>query len=432
MKIIELIIDETDEQSGIEAISLVEQPAIESNFVALNKHEILLKEIDTDKRILMGPALIPDKSIYRRNDQGDEYYIYFSQNTVRKASELFFKKSNHRNATFEHKDRINGVTFVESWIVENKDKDKTALYGMDVPVGTWMVSAKIDDEELYKKAKAGEVKGFSIEGYFADRYEMSKSNDAKEEIVEALRDLLEVKAASYSDYPDAVSNNAKRGIELNKKNNNKCATQVGKVRARQLANKEPISEATIKRMFSYLSRAETYYEKGDTNDCGYISYLLWGGKAGKRWAESKLKQIEKLAEVGPRGGVKRSKKAPKSDTPNKNPKGKGSAKGDASTSRGAVVSKADEESLKKKSTEFNERYKDKLGYGANVGSLKTVFQRGLGAFNTSHSPKVKSAKQWAMARVNAFLYLLKNGRPQNPKYTGDYDLLPAKHPKSNK
>ena len=432
MKIIELIIDETDEQSGIEAISLVEQPAIESNFVALNKQEVLLKEIDEDKRILMGPALIPDKSIYRRNDDGQEYYIYFSQNTVRKASELFFKKSNHRNATFEHKDKINGVTFVESWIVENKDKDKTALYGMDVPVGTWMVSAKIDDEQLYQKAKSGEVKGFSIEGYFADRYEMGKRNDAKEEIIEALRDLLEVKAESYSDYPQGVSNNAKRGIELNKKVNNKCATQVGKVRAQQLANREPVSVATIKRMYSYLSRAETYYEQGDQNDCGYISYLLWGGKAGKRWAESKLKQIEKLAEVGPKGGVKRSKKAPKSDTPNKNPKGKGSAKGDASTSRGAVVSKADEESLKKKSTEFNERYKDKLGYGANVGSLKTVFQRGLGAFNTSHSPKVKSAKQWAMARVNAFLYLLKNGRPQNPKYTGDYDLLPAKHPKSKK
>ena len=293
MKIIELIIDETDEQSGIEAISLVEQPAIESNFVALNKQEVLLKEIDTDKRILMGPALIPDKSIYRRNDDGQEYYIYFSQNTVRKASELFFKKSNHRNATFEHKDKINGVTFVESWIVENKDKDKTALYGMDVPVGTWMVSAKIDDEELYQKAKSGEVKGFSIEGYFADRYEMGKRNDAKEEIIEALRDLLEVKAESYSDYPQGVSNNAKRGIELNKKVNNKCATQVGKVRAQQLANKEPVSVATIKRMYSYLSRAETYYEQGDQQDCGYISYLLWGGKAGKRWAESKLKEIEK-------------------------------------------------------------------------------------------------------------------------------------------
>ena len=292
MKIIELIIDESDETSGIEAISLVEQPAIESNFVALNKHELQLKEIDAEKRILMGAALIPDKSIYRRNEQNEEYYIYFSKQTVRKASELFFKKSNHQNATFEHKDKVKGVTIVESWIVENTDKDKTALYGMDVPVGTWMVSAKIDDDELYEKAKSGEVKGFSIEGYFADRYEMGKRNDQKEEIIEALKDLLDIKAESYADYPQAVSNNAKRGIELNKKVNNKCATQVGKVKAQHLANKEAVSVETIKRMFSYLSRAEEYYEKGDQQDCGYISYLLWGGKAGKRWAESKLKEIE--------------------------------------------------------------------------------------------------------------------------------------------
>ena len=117
----------------------------------------------------MGAALIPDKSIYRRNDKGDEYYIYFSKNTVRQASELFFKKSNHKNATFEHENKIDGVTIVESWIVEDSKKDKTALYGLDVPVGTWMVSAKIDDQELYDKAKSGEIKGFSIEGFFSDR-----------------------------------------------------------------------------------------------------------------------------------------------------------------------------------------------------------------------------------------------------------------------
>jgi hypothetical protein len=98
---------------------------------------------------------------------------------------------------------------------------------------------------------------------------------------------------SYKDYPTSVRNNAKRGIELNKKVNNKCATQVGKVRAQQLANGEAISVETIKRMVSYLSRAEEYYEEGDTSSCGYISYLLWGGKSAKRWAESKLKQIEK-------------------------------------------------------------------------------------------------------------------------------------------
>ena len=103
--------------------------------------------------------------------------------------------------------------------------------------------------------------------------------------------------ASYSDYPEAVSNNAKRGIELNEKVGNKCATQVGKVRGQQLANKEPITEDTIKRMFSYLSRAEVYYDPDNTEACGTISFLLWGGKAGLRWSESKLKEIEQNRKV---------------------------------------------------------------------------------------------------------------------------------------
>ena len=297
MRIVELIIDENDEASGIDAISLVETPAIESNFIALNKHELLLKEIDSEKRILMGPALIPDKSIYRRNDNGDEYYIYFSKDTVRKASELFFKKSNHQNATYEHERKIDNMTIVESWIVEDPAKDKTALYGMDVPAGTWMVSMKVDDEKIYNEAKEGTIKGFSIEGYFADRYDLKKDTFEsleREYLVEELKEFLDVtELESFNDYPDAVSNNAKRGIALNEKVNNKCATRVGKIRAKQLANKEKVSEATIKRMYSYLSRAEVYYEKGDKESCGYISYLLWGGKSAKTWAESKIKQFEK-------------------------------------------------------------------------------------------------------------------------------------------
>ena len=96
------------------------------------------------------------------------------------------------------------------------------------------------------------------------------------------------------------------------------------------------------------------------------------------------------------------------------------------------VSAKDRATLQKKANEFNEKYKSKLGYGVTVGMLASVYQRGLGAFNTSHSPKVRSASQWAFARTNAFLYLIKNGRPQNPKYTTDYDLLPKKHPKSKK
>jgi hypothetical protein len=102
---------------------------------------------------------------------------------------------------------------------------------------------------------------------------------------------------TYADYGDGVKNNAKRGIELNERNGNKCATQTGKVRAQQLANGEGVSLQTIKRMHSYLSRAETYYDNADsTSDCGYISYLLWGGKAALGWSRNKLRELGELNE----------------------------------------------------------------------------------------------------------------------------------------
>ena len=234
--------------------------------------------------------------------------------------------------------------------------------------------------------------------------------------------------------PEGVRNNARRGIELNEKVGNKCATQTGKVRAQQIAN-ESMSLDTVRRMYSYLSRAETYYDPNDTKACGTISYLLWGGKAGLAWARNTLREegIE-LAEVGPKGGVKPSKKAPKSGTPNPNPKrGSDKNKPGAAASEGKVkVPASVEKTLKKKSDEFNEKYKKKLGYGVTLPKLRVVYQRGVGAFQTSHSPEVSSQQQWAIARVNAFMYLVKNGRPQNAKYVGDNDLLPKGHPKSIK
>jgi hypothetical protein len=103
-----------------------------------------------------------------------------------------------------------------------------------------------------------------------------------------------IEMESYSDYGSGISNNAQKGIDLNLKNNNKCATPVGKVRAQQLAKGEPISVETIKRMYSYLSRAEAYYDETDMNACGTISYLLWGGKAGLAWSRNKLRELGEL------------------------------------------------------------------------------------------------------------------------------------------
>ena len=445
MKVYELFIEEDSEFSGIDAISIVEEPAIEEDFITLSADKVQLAKVDDEKRILMGAALVPNRKIYR-NSEDEEYYIFFSEKTVRKASELFLARGKQNNSTLEHEYNIKGLSVVESWIVEDETNDKSKLYNLNVPIGTWMVSVKVNNDQIWEEfVKTGKVKGFSIEGYFTDNKEEAPRESveenlcadcfqelqAEQELLEAVAALEEVALESYGGYPESARNNAKLGIKRNKELGNKCATQVGKVRAQQLARGEKFTKPTLKRIYSYLSRAEAYYDASKPEACGTISYLLWGGKSMKNWGESKLKGLDELAEVKD-GEVVKSPKAPKSDTPNKNPKGKGTAKGDASGKTGAKVSEKDAKALQKKADEFNEKYKEKLGYGITVGMLKSVFQRGLGAFNTSHSPNVKSASQWAHARVNAFMYLVKNGKPQNAKYTTDYDLLPKKHPKSSK
>ena len=187
MDIIELFIDEEDEVSGIEAVSIVESPAIESDFIALKNQEFKFAEVNKEKRILMGAALIPNKPIYRQNEE-NEYYIYFSKSTVRKASELFFIRGNQNNSTLEHNVPLTGLTAVESWIVED-EKDKTRFYDLDVPIGTWMLSMKVQNDDVWNDyVKTGKVKGFSIEGYFADKLERPnepKKDMSKEEIAEA-------------------------------------------------------------------------------------------------------------------------------------------------------------------------------------------------------------------------------------------------------
>lgn len=190
MNLIELIIDETDKLSGVDAISVVSQPAIESNFVALKSEEIKLAEVSNEKRILMGAVLIPEKPIYRKNGE-DEYYIYFSKDTVNKASQLFFKNGNQSNWTLEHNKEIKGLTVVESWIVEDTQKDKSAIYNLSVPVGTWMASVKVDDENIWNEyVKTGIVKGFSLEGYFADKLEEKKQLSKEPDLVEQIKKII--------------------------------------------------------------------------------------------------------------------------------------------------------------------------------------------------------------------------------------------------
>ena len=180
MRIVELILDE-DQEIGVEAISVVENPAIEEDFVALKSQEFKLAEVDKERRILMGALLIPNKPIYRKNGE-DEYYIYFSKDTVLKASQMYLMQGNQNNATMEHQYEINGLSLVESWIVEDKVHDKSVKYGMDLALGTWVGSVKVNNDKIWNEfVKTGKVKGFSIEGYFADKMERPKE-EIKEDL----------------------------------------------------------------------------------------------------------------------------------------------------------------------------------------------------------------------------------------------------------
>jgi len=318
MKFFELVLDEEKLLHGIDAISIVEHPAIEEDFITMSKdHKFEFKEVDQEKKILMGAAMIPEKPIYRV-DGDEEYYVFFTKDTIRRASELYLMNGKQGNATLEHQEKISGLSLVESWIIEDPEKDKSRAYGLDYPVGTWMVSMKVNNEDIWNEyVKSGKVKGFSIEGWFMQRESAIEINTELSRIESEEADHLlslyllgitkgvlkndkrykngkKLEMESYRDYPDSVSNNAKKGIELNEKQGNKCATQVGKVRAQQLAQKQPLSVQTIKRMYSYLSRAQEYYDEGDTTSCGYISYMLWGGLSARRWAESKLKELDQI------------------------------------------------------------------------------------------------------------------------------------------
>jgi len=210
-KIVELVIADDSQELAIDAISLVTSPAIEQDFVFFGKEKnnLTFAKVDEEKRMLVSPALIPNKQIFRHDPNTDsDYYVYFSPDTVRKASELYLKHNNHHKATYQHQDRVSGVLTVESWIKEG-DSDKSKLYGYDLPNGTWFVKMKIENDELWEKIKAGELKGLSIEGYFTNKFEqMQKKEFTDEEVRNAIKELLSVQKVELGLVDDLKKSNS--------------------------------------------------------------------------------------------------------------------------------------------------------------------------------------------------------------------------------
>lgn len=193
-KVIELFIDEDDPKWGVTAMSLVDFPAIQQNFIACSQQKgnnlVLAKQVE--QQMLYGPALIPNKEIYRYDQNtGEEYWIKFSGETVRKAAHLFFRNNNHKNVTVDHQFAVNGCTAVESWLKES-EFDKSRHFGFQCPVETWFLGMKIENDAVWTEmVKTGAVRGFSIEGFFVEqlmRQQLRYVTD--DELVDILVSLL--------------------------------------------------------------------------------------------------------------------------------------------------------------------------------------------------------------------------------------------------
>ena len=159
------------------AISMVESPAIESDFVALSKEEEKRVFLESDERhMVYGAALIPDKDIYRNNGE-QEFYISFTKESIEKMSQDFMKNYRQNEVTLDHDEMANDITITESWLVEDPYKDKANALGISVPKGSWMIGMKVNQIDVWERVKSGELKGFSVESMISLEDFSKQNND---------------------------------------------------------------------------------------------------------------------------------------------------------------------------------------------------------------------------------------------------------------
>jgi len=177
-----------DAWGGVEALSWVESTI--KKYEEMNAEtELSFSVFNNEQRLLLGPAMIPDKMIIRRNEiTGEIYYVYFTAETIKKLQQKFMQEKLLDKTNIEHGRKfLNGVDVVESWIVEDQTKDKQQVFGMNYPKGTWMVSVKVNDDATWEKVKDGKLKGFSVQGYFLER---AKFNAETHKVLDEIKNIL--------------------------------------------------------------------------------------------------------------------------------------------------------------------------------------------------------------------------------------------------
>jgi predicted nucleic acid-binding Zn-ribbon protein len=157
-------------------------------WIALSEQpqKIEFAQVDEDKRLLLGAALIPNKKIYRNVD-GKEFYITFTEQTIEKLAHNFFKKQKNNNSSLEHELKLEGMSVVEAWTVQDPENDKSNAFGKTYEKGTWVTMMKVDNDEIWNKVKEGEIKGFSIDAVLGlDRINLNTNIEMTEEVKKSI------------------------------------------------------------------------------------------------------------------------------------------------------------------------------------------------------------------------------------------------------
>ena len=177
-----------DAWGGVEALPWVERTI--SQYEEMNADtEMVFSVFNNEQRLVVGPAMIPDKMIIRRNEiTGNIYYVYFTAETIKKLQQKFMMEKLLDKTNIEHQRKfLKNVDVVESWIVEDVEKDKQQVFGMSYPKGTWMISMKVNDDETWSKVKDGQLKGFSVQGYFLEKAKFTSQNEL---LLEEIKNIL--------------------------------------------------------------------------------------------------------------------------------------------------------------------------------------------------------------------------------------------------
>lgn len=190
LKVYKCCIDETiTSELEVNFVALVDRPAIEKNFLAFN--EPLRFELNEDRRIISGPAMLADLPIYRKDETYGEYYVTFDKDTILSIVQKFFKKGFIQNFNLFHKadQEVQDITIFESFITDSSRGIQPMKGFEDAAEGSWFISAKVDNDEAWAKIKSGEVKGFSVEGIF-QYVKMNAIKRSPEEVLQAIQKIL--------------------------------------------------------------------------------------------------------------------------------------------------------------------------------------------------------------------------------------------------